>query len=1007
LIGSVRELFVIPPLKVYGIGTPAFISAVQPPTWIPLVYAFQYFIQPVCVANVLSPHVHAIKHEVRFGEPVLTVEVDIEHELFTRCFAQSTVRDYQTLIDSIFMTVARGLMDQPKASHDTNTKLEAIAALYCHRNQHITTSFSAFCRVISTYRPIVPGVYAIGSQNTPDQGESPYAVKWRTARDPVKAHYVARLLFPELKGIVHPLYIPARTPAEYLKAFAKRMRKVGRKTHYLHGVEYDEHTARALVREEVTRILRYMEPRVKQVPILTPEEVLRECADHARLRFNSMKDIDAYIEGARIAMFEDRHSPLFQAMLDLCIEIGVFVKGEGYAKFAPLRYIMCPKVAARGFCHALLMNAQRRLFGVDDLTKNKFSVKHMTEKERTQYVQNLFGTSRVANGDITSMESTVNAQHMTDIELPFFATLAGTQDEEQKIVDLWDKYINNRYHVSCSEFELYIDPMRLSGQEHTSAGNWVVNFTWICSIIRMCSGQEVDLDKFRCVVEGDDSLYTADIPLEGGGTYSVKASEFIDAAESIGTLQKLQVFNTLDDASFCGILVGPSRRYHFDSTIAPEPEDMLRYDTEYVLSRVCWKVDYDRMTSKHDEEVGYATILSYLPRAVGNKELYDALLWLAKKHEPTNRQCTSVHFRNIWFHTFYRGEFDDVPQMEYGLRDYCRKFDLPYREYSPFYTPEVLKSPLTNEYSMEVEEVGAINHFSGWEAILNYFSPRNSRETVGVDERNQCLYHAVYEYLRQSNQLNGDGYTYDAWLADHYQGSDELMYDQIPMLLDNGQHIVVDSPRHGCEDISVPAYEMSDVRRNRRVKKTPCPHIPPLRVHITDSWFRRKQHAVLIVPKEAAAEKPIGAWLGLPAWLIVPFVVGGVCLLLGAISYVCMFGETVYDVPVYAWYCIIKRAFLYLNLKYSLISPATMPIIGSLLFMSLGKYIVLLMIPVTLCWWLWDIVKWILYVLSLPLQWLFQGWCWLCREHGTIALVLNLSVFGAGFIWLFCRVFML
>jgi hypothetical protein len=753
IIGNVTDLYLSTPIKIMGFTIPATVTDTPMPSWLPITYHFSYQTVVLKINGSSVPHVHVMRHEMRFGEPGLETVTDIEWELFVKCFNQSTVRDYDTLVNSIFMVVNRGLTAD-KASYDVNTKLEAIAALYLYRHPNLNTAYSVFLRVLSQYRPILPGVYALGGLNTPEFGDPAFEVHWKNERTPCTQHYVARLLDPDYAGIISPFYIPARTKAEFIKGFAKRLKRPPRTPFTFRGITWNLDRTRQVCRDCADWVLFNMRERVSQVNPLSPEEIMAKCLKHAEARFQAPADIRDYVEGARVAIEEPVDSPLFKRAVDLCVSIGVFDKKETYAKLAPIRYIMCPEIHARGFCHALLMNCQRRLFGADMQTHNPNCVKHMSEEERKVYVTELFGVQKVCNGDISSMEATVSAYHMDDIERRYFTRLC-TEDEVPKVNALWDAYTKRMYNVHCKEFQFMLEPMRLSGQEHTSAGNFVINLTWIHAIVYMLTGRHIDTRKFMCLCEGDDSLFVAHIPLNDGTYYDVVPEDFNAAATALGTVLKLNVCDNVIDASFCGIALAPAVRTDPDGNKVPD--DCLKVETYHTLAKCLWDVGYDRVTCKHDGEKVFARALSYLPRAVGNPELYEALFYLARKWEPKQSVKNTVHYRDILLHVFYKGDMEEVPDVHTTLDGFCEKFKLPKLEFPWFYKPAVLSVPGPNDFNMETVVITRAPNTGLVDTLKNWFSKIHpTRKVIEDSHDGLCLYHSIFTVLKTSGQLPDD-----------------------------------------------------------------------------------------------------------------------------------------------------------------------------------------------------------------------------------------------------------
>lgn len=840
----------------------------------------------------MSPHIHVVKHDLRFGIERMTTEVNIEAELFLGCFNQSTIRDYETLLNSVFMIVNRGLGDRLKASYDVNTKLEAIAALYYFRNPNLTSDTAATISTILSYVPKVEGWYALGGVNTPDFGEVTCDVTWKSPRKPVDEHYVARCLFPEFAENIAPLYIPARTRAEILKGMAKRLKPPPRETLIHNGKTWDLEATRRLLRCTSLFILDETKKRWSSVALLSPEEVIEECRKHANQRFQSKRQIDDYIEGARIAMQEDRESPLFRSCIDSAVDVGDFIKQEPYKKCAPVRFIMCPSEKVRGFCHALLMNAQRRLFG-EGSTLNPWCVKHMSEEERKTAVINRFGCSPTCNTDYSSMEASITKYHMHDIERYYFTTLCAP-NEEEKINALWNRYEKGPYRATGKDEVITFDPMRLSGQEHTSSGNFIVNTTWLFAIIYMITGEYPDIDRLRLLAEGDDGLFTAEIILQSGKVYHVDPQMFSLAAQALGAALKIDIYPRVDEASFCGIKLGPYLR-----AVTKEPGDHLVLDTYEVLSKILWDVSYDRSTGKHDLAKCFARCLSYLPRCVGNPELYEAVYYLALKSQPSEKFRQSAYYRNILIRTFYQGDFEMVPDPDMTLSKYCEKLKLP----MPHLTcvPRVLTTKSDNPFNMEIREVLPQDYAFDVFYYVEVFARRLRawKDTVEIKMSHDgfCGFYAIHQFLYRTGQVQeacGTRFISDRIenVAQHTSHPDTLLdgdggfaMSDLPHYLHDGEYVVIeengDVSRYECQQgiiIKTPA-----VRGNLWV-----------RFHHYHGLMGTGGHAMLMEVKPE--EEPV--YYGLGRWFSVWILLLIVALILCTYG---MFKTTFFGLPLFVY----------------------------------------------------------------------------------------------------------
>lgn len=794
-VNEEQRIYLKPARKVLGYTIPAVVSQYRFPRFFPSTFAFTYNIILRKINGCVRPYVHVERERYHFSRLVGTYSFEIEHELFLQCFNQSSVRDYDTLINSIFMVVNRG-NDGVKISWDVNAKIEAIAALYLARNADWMPA-SSLLNTIYQYLPKVEGFYALGDVNTPQTIDYHFNVHWKEPRKPVEQHYVMRLLDDAYANIIKPLYAPARTKAELEKGFSKRLTPPPRD--YESAADFPGYGSRREtnkhLRDAVTYVIQHViMPFARNVSDLSPEQIMAECKDHARKRFTQQKEINAYVEGARIAIEEGEDSELFKKCLNGATDLETFDKKEPYDKSKPIRYIMAPSIKVRGFCHALLLNAQHRLFPEGD-NRNPYSVKHMSDSERAAYVKELFGTCEVFNTDYSSMEASVSADMMEIIEMPVFMLLT-PQCMRKKVGLLWDRYISRNYHIRSKEFDLTIPPMRLSGQDHTSAGNWLLNVTWLFYAIKMQTGYYPKLSgegSFRFVCEGDDGLGTMDFLLDADKPTKVrfKPETATIAAKTLGASLKCDVFRSYNDASFCGLHLQPGCVNGF-------PVEDLFLDTYYVLAKVLWDVGYDRSTKKHDSCKLYARCLSYLPRCVANRDLYRALYYLATKHQPSNDQVRTNWFRKIWIQTFYKGDIAEVELKDWQLEKYVKAHNLP--EILEITEPEILRTPGPDVSSMQVVYVEKPAPVDPIKLCLEDYwllANRTGRPDEGYSvllnpKDGYCAYDSLWWFLHETSQID-DGLTMKAFriVGEHLHHAKAITDSQMLQLLPEGGYVYV------------------------------------------------------------------------------------------------------------------------------------------------------------------------------------------------------------------------
>lgn len=785
--GDELTLYFVPPVKLWRITLPAVVQDQPLPDMWPVYYQYVYRLMPEKVDGFYQPHVHVTRNTMNCGVVAETYEFYMEHEFVEKCMSFSPCRDYQTLISQIFPICHRGMTGK-LTTIDLNSKCDAMAALYLHRVPN-------FIRVVASnatgkYRPSVSGWYALGSHDAPMTGDLQVRMRFKTDRDPVVQHYVARLLDDRMHGIIHPSFIPARDRVELQKAAAKRLSRPSRNFDWVNAIHgnatmglgqgMDREESRKTVRMCVKHFLDWFDKKGPVVEPLGPREILEACERHAKEKFGAQQDVDKYMEGANIALFESTTSELFKKCVADATKVSHFIKDEPYPEPKPARFIMAPSLRVRGFCHALLYNAQRRLFGTSAQNKLKFCVKHMNEDERKQYVRNLFGARPVFNTDYSSMEGSIGPDHMADIEREIFCHLA-IPSEAGKLKILWDAYIHNDY-VAENKFErIELQPMRLSGQEHTSSGNFLCNLIWLSYIVYYSSGHLPDYDRWLLLCEGDDGLSTQEVPLDNGKNFNLDPDLVTHLAETLGARMKLKYCKTVDEASFCGIKLKPAK-------VNDEDQDVLDLDDAWILSKIYWSIGYDRTSRKHDSLLLYARALSYLVRAKGNDELYRAVWWTAQENHPKGHQITGSVFRHIWVKVFYKGEAETMPDYEDApLEKFAKKFNCP--NLGHIDRPKLLSQEIPTELCLPEVFVEPVDGYGVTDLVhrvagrgIDGYEIEDSSNFLN----NDCMYHAVYNYLHETDQVQGD---YETWRSNHHATA--TTFNFVHELLEDGQHIVV------------------------------------------------------------------------------------------------------------------------------------------------------------------------------------------------------------------------
>lgn len=198
--------------------------------------------------------------------------------------------------------------------------------------------------------------------------------------------------------------------------------------------------------------------------------------------------------------------------------------------------------------------------------------------------------------------------------------------------------------------------MRMSGTDHTSMGNWLCNCVWFVALATL-AGITDPLETLFPVFEGDDGIFLDPDEVKKGALEEMQKT----AEKEAGIRLKLERFPDYTLASFCGCS-GP--------VIAGVPT--LTLDEEYQLQKVCWLVDPDMSTNKHDAALVYSKAVALMLRCQSGR-LYDYAAAIAQMAEPAQ---FTAYDRRSWLRYMYRGEDDTLPELEH-LAAFIKSHELP------------------------------------------------------------------------------------------------------------------------------------------------------------------------------------------------------------------------------------------------------------------------------------------------------------------------------------------
>lgn len=447
----------------------------------------------------------------------------------------------QTLISFTDHTEA-----EPGMGNHQHLRVKAFAAaLYglaqCKPGESL--SEAEVLRRISEYRPVAGGTYyeaySTGPEAVADKyrdlatpcyivGDHTVDNSFIVIRDPAttKLNPSARLA---REGPEAPLPAYARPDPnslwEQVQGAVKRL-SVGR-------IPLSEEWKTRLEKKVWPQVSAYIESKKDQLDVLAPDDIYEECQKHAAIKGFKGIELQQYLGGASLFLSGANGE---KNLLDEAwrTEYGCFTKSENYALSGkkPTRSIQCPDMFVRGYQHALLANAQHNLFRK---VFPHLTIKHLTEDAKMEKIRTTFQhAQRIVCTDLTAMEKNVTSYMMT-FEREIFKACSPTW-MKPALEKAWEELMYKPRAISHKMFDLFVDPMRASGEDHTSAGNFVCNLMWICAWTDDAKGI---LDGTRpCLVEGDD------------GQVGVDGLNLPDAKQIAGLGIRIKLEETVADSSF-------------------------------------------------------------------------------------------------------------------------------------------------------------------------------------------------------------------------------------------------------------------------------------------------------------------------------------------------------------------------------------------------------------------------------------------------------------------------
>jgi len=229
--------------------------------------------------------------------------------------------------------------------------------------------------------------------------------------------------------------------------------------------------------------------------------------------------------------YDSKKDPIFRKKAK---EIKCHIKDESYAEYKAPRGIYARSDECKIDIGQIVSAIEERMYQLP------YFIKHIPVKDRPEYIKRLIGHCKLFLGsDYESFEGSFRKEVQEAVENIMFEYFTRGLTEHADFMEYMREYQGER-DVHFHDVSIRIAGLRMSGEMHTSLAN---GFTNLMVIMYICQMRGLS---FQGVVEGDDGLFGFDseVPI---------AADF----QQLGFSIKLNTFDDLYKASFCGIVFEP------------------------------------------------------------------------------------------------------------------------------------------------------------------------------------------------------------------------------------------------------------------------------------------------------------------------------------------------------------------------------------------------------------------------------------------------------------------
>lgn len=219
-----------------------------------------------------------------------------------------------------------------------------------------------------------------------------------------------------------------------------------------------------------------------------------------------------------------------------------FIKQETYLDFKYPRGIYSRSDTAKIHIGPIVKLIEEEIY------KNPFFIKHVPVSDRPRFITdnvlNLNCTAYLAT-DYTAFESQFVKSLMAVTEVQMLKFMTQYLPERAKFWWLIDEVMSGVNDCRFKNFRMFVEATRMSGEMTTSLANGFSNLMFF-----LFTAQEAGLKNVKGVIEGDDGLFSYDLP---PGSHIPTEHDFA----KLGLTIKIERHEQLSTASFCGMVFDP------------------------------------------------------------------------------------------------------------------------------------------------------------------------------------------------------------------------------------------------------------------------------------------------------------------------------------------------------------------------------------------------------------------------------------------------------------------